>query len=145
MRASRRHGKTRSGVRRSRRGASLLEVLVALTLIAVALLTTMSFVSAMQVGERRLEAHEQVLRLLELQMEMMRAGPYVPDDEDVDIGGLLEDEGRTVDLSAAKDVAMRVAADSEPEPFLKRVTLTVTYTVAGVGQEQRLETLMFLP
>lgn len=142
------------GMRRSvppdvqgQRGASLIEVLVALSLIAFVLTTTLSFLAAMQAAERRLEAHGQVLRLVELQLELMRSVPYIPTPGEVDLEAFFEqDDVPGVDLSAAQDVRLFVEATSEPQPFLRYVVVRSTYSVVpGDSHEQRLETLMFVP
>ena len=70
---------------------------------------------------------------------------FHPATAEIDVMTLLEDTERTVDLSTAEDVALQVTSVSEPLPYLSKVTLSASYTVAGGAYEQHLETIMFLP
>ena len=127
--------------RRRQRGASLLEALVALTLMAVAILWTMILLVEAPRIERRLEAHREVARLLEIQLETIRSrsGPLLPRDEtEIDPSGLPS-------ILAAEDLRMSAEVETEAGRSLRRLTLTVRYTAGGRPSERQIETLVFAP
>jgi hypothetical protein len=119
-------------------GFSLLEALVALTLIALVAFATMALIFQVPAVERRLDAHEEVLTLLEAQLEVLRANPIVV--------GEVDTEGLPLpDLPAAGNLRMRLESESLEDRGLYRLTLAATYSVGARHFEQKIETMMWMP
>lgn len=129
----------RTPLGRRQRGASLLEALVALTIMAVAILWTMILLVEAPRIERRLEAHREATRLMEAELEAIRSGPLLPDDgEEIDLAALPA-------VTASQDLRMWAQVATEPGRSLRRLTLKVRYTVGGKQYDRQLETLVFVP
>ncbi len=113
---------------------------MALTLMAVAILWTMILVVEAPRIERRLEAHREASRLLEIQLEAIRSGPYLPQDEaEIDLSGLPSA------TAAAQGLRMWAQVEAEPGRSLRRLTLKVRYNVGGRPYDRQIETLVFIP
>ena len=125
-----------------RRGASsgftLIETLVALTLLSVAMFLTLSLIYQEPRVKRRLDAHAEAVRGLELTLEAIRAGRgvalgrqqhflYQPDP-------LIADE--------LKIWTVKVAVSGSG---LYRLTLTADYRVGQHWFDQSLETMVWRP
>lgn len=139
-------------------GASLLETLVALTIMAVAILWTMILLVEAPRIERRLEAHQEAERLMEILLEKIRSGPFLPPDGEVRLSDLsfaisekpppTEDEGDLSQLpfiTTARDLRMSTKVELETGRGLRKLTITVHYYVGGVQYNRQLETLVFVP
>ncbi|HSG38088.1 MAG TPA: type II secretion system protein [Thermoanaerobaculia bacterium] len=120
-------------------GFSLVEVLVALTLLGVALLMGMQLVLQGPRIVRRTDAERQAFRAMESVLESVRAG-LIP-LENLEIG-VLE---TAVGAPAPKDLKMLMTvAPTDPEG-LYQVTLRTTYTALGVETEKTLQTMVWSP
>ncbi|MEO6194594.1 MAG: prepilin-type N-terminal cleavage/methylation domain-containing protein [Thermoanaerobaculia bacterium] len=118
-------------------GFTLIEALIALTLLGVALLLGMQLLIQTPRIIRRVDAERQAFRAMEATLEGLRAG-----------GGRLEDQKLERFFTAAGSVAprdLRVEVDVEPAhlPGLYHVTLTAYYSVSRVAQKKQLETLVW--
>ncbi len=137
-----RGAKTAGDRRPARRaGFSLVETLVALSLLGVALLLTLSLIYQEPRALRRLAAHEQALGALEGTLEAVRAGLRVPAGrESVDLAALYRPE---------EAIAEDLVVWSEREPAsaggLYRLTLTARYRVGGQRFQRTVETLVWAP
>ncbi len=120
-------------------GFSLLEALVALTLMGIAMLMTMALLAEEPRIRQRLEAHREALRALEAVHENIRANSWVPEDgEEIDLS--------TCPLASPSAAAnLRVWADVESlaERNLYRVTLRASYIVRGQACQQSIETMVW--
>lgn len=125
---------------RSNHGFTLLEALFGLLLIGVAMLLTMALIAEQPRIERRLAAHREALRLLEMELERLRSGPAVPADGELDLTGL----PRSAPPAA---LGLRIFADAEalPERSLYEIELTARYLVGGRTYEQRLRSMIWTP
>lgn len=120
-------------------GASLVETLVALTIMAVAILWTMILLVEAPRIERRLEARQEAARLMEAELEVIRSGPRLPrDGEEIDLSALPS-------VKASQDLRMWAHVATEPGRSLRRLTLQVRYTAGGRQYDHQLETLVFVP
>ena len=125
----------------NRSGFTLLETLVALSLLAVAMLLTLSLIFQEPRTLNRLDAHEQAFRALEQTLEGIRAGRTVPlGRQPVDPGWLLLPED-----PAARD--LRIWSERQPESGsgLYRLTLTARYRAGRDWYRRSLETLVWYP
>ncbi|MEM7354043.1 MAG: type II secretion system protein [Acidobacteriota bacterium] len=126
---------------RCEQGFSLLETLVALSLLGVAMLLTLSLLMQEPRTLRRLGAHEEVLRVLELTLEGIRAGRSVPEGRQaLDLAALYVPED-----SVAQD--LRIWSERvEESPFgLYRLTLDARYRVGPDWFQRSLETRVWEP
>jgi prepilin-type N-terminal cleavage/methylation domain-containing protein len=120
-------------------GFTLVEALIALTLLGVALLLGMQLLVETPRIIRRIDAERQAFRALEATLESLRAGG----------GSVKEDQELTGFFTAAgtkeppPDLRVRVHAEPAHLPGLFHVTLTAHYTVLGVAYTKRLETLVW--
>jgi prepilin-type N-terminal cleavage/methylation domain-containing protein len=118
-------------------GFTLLEALVALTILGIALLLGMQLLIQTPRVVRRLDAERQAFRALEATLESLRAS-----------GGPVENEELSNFRTAAGTPApeeLTVSVEVEPAslPGLYHVTLTAHYTVLNVAYKKRLETLFW--
>ncbi len=122
-------------------GFSLLETLVALSLLAVALLLTLSLIFQEPRTLNRLAAHEQAFRALEQTLETIRAGRAVP------IGRHRVDPSWLLLPPDPAAVHLEIWSDRQPESGsgLYRLTLTARYRVGPRRHERTLETLVWYP
>ncbi len=123
------------------RGFTLLETLIALSLLAVAMLLTLSLIYQEHMALGRLTAHEQAFRALEQTLEAIRAGRTVPlGKELVDSGWFLLPE----DLALA-DLQIWSERQEESATGLYRLTLTARYWAGRRWYTRSLETLVWYP
>jgi len=104
-------------------GFTLIEALVALTLLGVALLLGMQLLIQTPRIIRRIDAERQAFRALEATLESLRAGLPPPDF----------------------DPKVSVKVESAHLPGLCHVTLTAHYSVLNVTHKKQLETLIRRP
>ncbi|HTG37079.1 MAG TPA: prepilin-type N-terminal cleavage/methylation domain-containing protein [Thermoanaerobaculia bacterium] len=103
-------------------GFTLIEALVALTLLGVALLLGMQLLIQTPRIISRIDAERQAFRAMEATLESLRAG-----------------------LPPPPDLEVKVSVEEEPAhlPGLSHVTLTAHYSVLGVDHKKQLETLVW--
>ncbi len=122
-------------------GFTLLETLVALSLLAVAMLLTLSLIYQEPRVLRRLDAHEQALQALEQVTEAIRAGRTVGSGRQlVDPAWLLLPED-----PAAQDLQVWTELVEASASGLFELTLTARYRVDRRWFERSLETLVWEP
>ncbi|MCP4660831.1 MAG: hypothetical protein GY856_35965 [bacterium] len=120
-------------------GFSLLEALVALALMGFAMLFTIALICEEPRIERRIEAHGEAIRLLEAQLETIRADPDISEGE-IDVKTLpLPEE------PVAENLRMWTEFELLPERELYKLTLTARYSVGRQVFEQSLETMIWVP
>ncbi len=121
-------------------GFTLLEALVALSLLGVAMLLTLSLMFQEPRVTSRLAAHQQVLRALEETLERVRAGQAVP------LGQHLI--GRTPwslpESSAARDLRIWSVREEE-SAGLYRLSLVARYRVGEQWFDRSIETRVWSP
>ncbi len=126
-----------------RSGFSLLETVVALALLGMALLFSMSLIAQEPLIQRRLAAHAEALSVLDTLHEAVRAGmslPLVPKRLDWQS---LYDPPR--ELSAARDLAVWAEVETLAPEGLYKVTLKARYFVGTESFDRTLETLIWRP
>lgn len=124
-----------------RAGFSLIETLVALSLVGVALLLTMSLLFQEPRVMRRVAAHEQALRALEVTLEAVRAGRAVPlGREQVDLAALYQPEEETAD-----DLRVWTEREASSPGGLYPLTLIARYRVGGQPFQRTVETMVWTP
>lgn len=116
---------------RARRGFSLVETLIALTILGTALLLGMSLVLQQPRVARRLDAQRRALAELESTMEALRSG------------AIPLESGR-LGPSDAPAVVIDVSPAAGP-PGLYEVSLRAVYLVEGQTRERTLDTLIWSP
>ncbi len=122
-------------------GFSLIETLVALSLLAVAMLLTLSLIFQEPRTLNRIAAHQQAYRALEQTLEAIRAGRTVPlGRELIDPLWLLRPED-----PAALDLQIFSDRQEESASGLFRLTLTARYRAGRQWYERSLETLVWYP
>jgi len=134
-------GKT-SGNRRAP-GFSLIEVLVALTILGVVLLFSMSLLAQEPQVRRRLAAHREALEVIETVHEEVRAGMRLSLTGRRIDWQRLDDPPR--ELAAAEDLAVWAEVVEARPLGLYRVTLRARYFVGNQPFERRLETMIWRP
>ncbi len=127
--------------RHNTRGFTLLEALVALSLLAVAMLLTLALIYQEPRALRRLVAQEQAYHALEQTLESIRAGRAVElGRQPVDPAWLLLPED-----PAARDLQLWSELVEESATGLFKLTLTARYRVDHRWFEHSLETLVWEP
>lgn len=122
-------------------GFSLIETLVALSLVGVALLLTMSLIFQEPRALRRIAAHEEALRALEVTLEAVRAGSAVPPGrEQVALEALYQPEE-----PAATDLRVWTERDGTLPGGLFHLTLTARYRVGPQRFQRTVETMVWTP
>ena len=122
-------------------GFTLMETLVALSLVGIALLLTLSLIFQEPRTLRRITAHAEALRALDVTLEAVRAGRRVPPGrEQVELAALYQ---------PVEPVAMDLRVWTEREVAaaggLYRLTLTARYRVDGQRFQRELETMVWAP
>lgn len=112
-------------------GFTLVEALIAATVVMVALLMGMALVAQQPGVLRRIEAQRRTLHVLEATMESLRAGalPLV---------------SQRLDGPGDRTVWVTVTPASHP-PGLYRVSLRALWRVEGTVRERSIETLIWRP
>jgi prepilin-type N-terminal cleavage/methylation domain-containing protein len=116
-------------------GFTLIEALIALTLLGVALLLGTALVIQLPRDVRRLDAGRQAMRALEASLEGMRAGTLPVQDSE--LTGFVTLAG----APAARDLGITVRVEPTARPGLYHVTLTAHYSVLHSRHQKRLEAL----
>ncbi len=128
-------------------GFTLIEALVALTILGVALLLGMQLLIQTPRIIRRIDAERQAFRAMEATLEGVRAGGIDLKDQELmrfrtAAGTLAYDE-----LLDKDPLQLKVFIDVEPAdlPGLCHVTLTARYLALKAPQKKQLETLVRRP
>ncbi len=120
-------------------GFTLMEPLGALSLLAVAMLLTLSLIFQEPRALRRLAAHEQAYQAMEQTLESIRAGRTVASGRQlVDPGWLLLAED-----PAAQDLQIWSELEEASASGLFQLTLTARYRVDRHWYQRSLETLVW--
>ena len=128
---------------RRRAGFSLIEALVALSLLGVALLYSMALVAQEPLVERRLAAHAEAYSVLDTLHEAIRAGMALPDRPGrLDWRELYDPPP---ELRAARELAVWSEVETLSPPGLFRVTLRARYFVGERSFDRTLETMIWRP
>lgn len=117
-------------------GFTLIEALVALTILGVALLLGMQLLIQTPRIIRRVDAERQAFRALEATLEGVRAGTI--DLADQTLTGFFTAAG----TRAPRDLEVLIHVEPADLPGLYHVTLTAHYSVFKVAQKKQLETLV---
>ncbi len=126
---------------RSSHGFTLIESLVALSLLGVAMLLTLSLLMQEPRALQRLEAHREVLRAMEQVLEGIRAGLTVPSGrQPVDPGAISLPDGAVV-----QDLRLWTESSEESGSGLFRLTLVARYRVGSQWYNRALETRVWQP
>ncbi|HEX9945566.1 MAG TPA: prepilin-type N-terminal cleavage/methylation domain-containing protein [Thermoanaerobaculia bacterium] len=120
-------------------GFSLVEVLVALTLLGVALLLGMELMLQNPRIVRRTDGERQAYRALESTLEAVRAG-VIP-LQTAQLGNFVT----AVGTPAPQDLRISMQVDPTGVPGLYEVTLRARYTVLQKKYEKRLQTMAWSP
>jgi prepilin-type N-terminal cleavage/methylation domain-containing protein len=120
-------------------GFSLVEVLVALTLLGVALLLGMELMLQNPRIVRRTDSERQAYRAMESTLEAVRAG-VIPLQS-----ARLDGFATAVGTPAPQDLTILMQVEPAGLPGLYKVTLRATYTVLRKEHEKRLQTLVWSP
>lgn len=126
--------------RARRQGFSLLETLVALTLIGVALLLTMALLAQHPWVSRRLDAHLEAIHVLDQTHEAVRAGLSIPSSGSATVDWQTFDPPPSVTVAENLRVVLEVEATGTPH--LVHLTLRARYSVRGGSFERTVETLV---
>jgi prepilin-type N-terminal cleavage/methylation domain-containing protein len=124
---------------RASSGFSLIEVLIALTLLGIALLLGMDLVLQNPRIVRRLDGERQAFRAMESTMEAVRVG-VIP-LENADLGNMVT----AVGAPAPKDLTIAMQVGPAGLPGLYQVTLTAKYSVLHQKYEKKLQTMVWSP
>jgi prepilin-type N-terminal cleavage/methylation domain-containing protein len=116
-------------------GFTLVEALIALTVLGVALLLAMALVLQLPRDVRRLDAERQAMRAMEATLEALRAGTLPV--ENSELNGFITLAG----APAARDLGVTVAVTPTERPGLYQVTLTAHYSVLRTRHEKQLQAL----
>jgi len=124
---------------RRQSGFSLLEVLVALTILGVALLLSMALVLQNPRIVRRADGERQAFRAMEATLEAVRGGALPL--QTVQLDGFVT----AVGTPAPKDLTVWMQVDPTELPGLFEVTLTARYSFARHKFVKRLRTMVWSP
>jgi prepilin-type N-terminal cleavage/methylation domain-containing protein len=120
-------------------GFSLIEVLIALSLLGVALLLGMELVMQNPRIVRRTDGERQAFRAMESTLEAVRAG-VIP-LQTSELGGMVT----AVGAPAPKDLTISMQVYPAGLPGLYQVTLTARYSVFHQPYRKRLQTMVWSP
>ena len=120
-------------------GFTLIEVLVALTLLGVALLLGMQLVLQNPRIVRRADGERQAFRAMESTMEAVRAGLIPLETSELD--GFVT----AVGTPAPKDLTLFMEVAPTGLPGLYEVTLTARYSAYRVKYRKELHTMVWSP
>ncbi len=128
--------------RRGTQGFSLIEVLVALWVLAIALLAGLALVQQQPRAVRRIDAERQAVRGMEWTLESIRAGLIPLASENLTgFTAATDPKAPAADLKVA--VAVAPAAGGATDLF--QVSLVATYTVYGQRMKRTMQTLVWRP
>ena len=130
-------------VPRASAGFSLLETLIALTLIATALLFTLAFTAQQARIDRHADAHVEVLDVLETLHERLRDGS-APAEGHTPINWYAVFDPQHYP-QVAEDLSVTLDVERLPLDGLYRATLRARYSVAERPFERQVETLIWRP
>ncbi|HET9209734.1 MAG TPA: type II secretion system protein [Thermoanaerobaculia bacterium] len=116
-------------------GFTLLEALIALTILGIALLMGMALVIQLPRDVRRLDAERQAMRAMEATLEAMRAGVLPVQDSE------LSEFITLAGAPAARDLGITVTVAPTSRPGLYQVTLTAHYSVLNTKHKKQLQAL----
>jgi prepilin-type N-terminal cleavage/methylation domain-containing protein len=116
-------------------GFTLVEALIALTVLGVALLLAMALVLQLPRDVRRLDAERQAMRAMEATLEALRAGTLPV--EKSELSGFITLAG----APAARDLGVTVDVTPTDRPGLYQVTLTAHYSVLHTRHQKQLQAL----
>ena len=122
-----------------RRGFTLLETLVALTILGFALISMVLLVAQATTFERRFDLHRVAIRELEAQHESLRAGYPLPG-----YSGTYEPSTIT-DLSRLTEPKLTLEVAGAGQVGLYRLDFKLRYRIGAQPFERRLETLTYRP
>lgn len=120
-------------------GFSLIEVLIALTLLGIALLLGMDLVLQNPRVVRRLDGERQAFRAMESTMEAVRAG-VIP-LQTSELGSMVT----AVGAPAPKDLTISMQVGPAALPGLYQVTLVAQYSVLHQKYKKKLQTMVWAP
>ncbi len=128
--------------RNSLRGFTLVEVVVGLTVLAIASLLGLLALQQSRLAFERLDARRAVLVELEGVFEALRAGQLPLRS------GEIAETARVFPvspISAVSDLAVRLDAEATVRPKLYRVVASATWTLRGAEFHEQLESMVFRP
>jgi prepilin-type N-terminal cleavage/methylation domain-containing protein len=120
-------------------GFSLIEVLIALTLLGIALLLGMDLLLQNPRVVRRLDGERQAFRAMESTLEAVRAG-VIP-LETAELGSMVT----AVGAPAPKDLTISMQVGPAGLPGLYQVTLVAQYSVLHQKYKKKLQTMVWSP
>jgi prepilin-type N-terminal cleavage/methylation domain-containing protein len=121
------------------RGFTLLEVLIALTILGIAMLLSMSLVLQNPRIVRRTDAERQAFRAMESTLEAVRAGAVPLQTSQLDAFVT------AVGTPAPKALSIEMQVSPTELPGLFEVTLSASYRVERQGFVKRLRTMVWSP
>ena len=120
----------------------MIETLVALSLMGIALLLTLSLIFQEPRTRRRLAAHQHAYQAMEVTLEAIRAGRQVPRERDqVDLDSLYQPDETPAENLEVWTETEEASGSGE----LHRLTLTAIYQVERRRFVRHLDTLIWDP